>query len=146
MTKSVCGGVRSSTLDSLGMRYHKKWKHENFHEKCFSWNKTKSHFFRRSKFSGKITFSKKVALKKNHIFLKNVIGFFSRKNIVFMKIFSFSLFMISHPQAVQCWASNSSIYIFGHGLCVRHFFKNPKNPENPPNCTNWQGIFLDSAH
>ena len=115
------------------MTFFKKWK--------FS----KSHFFRKSQFSRKIDFFEKSDFLKIFIFLKNVIGFFFKKKIFFMKIFSFSLFMISHPQAVQCWASNSSTYTFGHGLCVRHFFKNPKNHENPKMCTDPDMKFLDSA-
>ena len=82
MTKSVCGGVRSSALDSLGMIYHKKRKKRKFSRKHFffmkkirwhvskKWKFSKSHFFRRSQFS-----------RKNHFFEKSY----------FLKIFIFFL-------------------------------------------------------
>ena len=88
MTKSVCGGVRSSTLDSLAMRCYKKRKHEIFHEKCFfSWKTQTDEIFQKKWKYSKVTFSKKWFFLENwllrkkwllkiFIFWKNVIGFF----------------------------------------------------------------------
>ena len=100
------------------------------------WKFSKSHFFRRSQFSNKNHFFEKSDFLKFFIFEKCHRLFFQEKKTFFVENFIFSLFMISHPQAIQCWASNSNTYTFGHGLYVRHFFKNPKNPEKSSNRTN----------
>ena len=100
----------------------------DFHPMTFFQKKlSKSHFFEKLFFSKIDFFEKSNFLKRFNISL----DFFSWKTF-FVEIFCFSLFMIYYPQAVQCWASNSSTYTFGHGLCVRHFLKNPTNPEKSP--------------
>ena len=89
MTKSVCGGVRRSTLDSLGMRYHKKIKNENFHEKHFFLEKKSDYIFQKHENFQKVTFFEKVILPRKLTSSKNVIGFFFKKKSFFVKIFIF---------------------------------------------------------
>ena len=103
----------------------------------------KSLFSKKSIFEKTSLFRKKWLFEKFHFVEKCHRIFFQEKKVFSWKFSFFSLFMISHPQDVQCWASNSSTYTFGHGLCVRHFFKNPKNTENPKIRTDHHRIFVD---
>ena len=84
-------------------------KSKNFKKSLFQ----KTHFF------WKPTSLKKVTFLKIFDFWKNTLDFFSRKKSFFDTIFMFPLFIISHPQLVQFWASNSSTSTFGCGLCAR---------------------------
>ena len=101
MTKSVCGGVRSSTLDSLGMSYHKKRKMKKIHENTFFlekksgdiFQKNERHFFRKSYFSIENWLLRKSDFLKIFVFLKNVIGLFFKKKNLFSWKFSFFLFL-----------------------------------------------------
>ena len=79
MTKSGCGGVRSSKLDSLGMRYNKTRKHKNFIEKSVLLKKSDNIFQKHWKFSKSHFFSKNTLLLKTDFFEKSD----------FLKIFDF---------------------------------------------------------
>ena len=123
-------------------------------KKVFYWKKNLMAFFKNRKFSKTSLFSKKLVFKKV-CFLKKVTfwknsnfflmssDFIFKKTKLFRRNFHFSLFIISHPQAVQFWASNSSTSTFGQSLCARHFFKNRKIMKNRQKCPQNIKSFLD---
>ena len=86
-----------------GMRYHKTWKMKIFTKNTFFLEKkvrwhlkknrkfSKSHFFRRSDLFSKIDFFEKSDFLKIFMFLKNIIGFFFKKNVFFVKIVMVSI-------------------------------------------------------
>ena len=132
---------KSPKLDSLGMRYNTKRKTKKNHEnktffiennifqksKIFKKTFWKRHFLKKTLFWKNEWLFEKVTFWKFSIFEKCHRIFLKKKSFFFSRDFSFSRFIISHPQAVQFWASNSSTSTFGHGLCARHFTKIRKN-------------------
>ena len=103
MTKSVCGGVRSSTLDSLGIRYHKKRKMKIFTKNTFFLEKKSDDIFQKMKIFKKSLFSKRWFFLENwllrksdflkfYVFWKMSSGFFFKKKTFFREnfhVFSF---------------------------------------------------------
>ena len=101
MTKSVCGGVRSSTLDSLGTRYHKKRKIKIFTKKRFFLEKKTDDIFQKNENFQKVTFFEEVNFRGKSLFRKKWLFeifhflkkchriFFKKKNVFFQKFFIF---------------------------------------------------------
>ena len=108
------------------------------------WKFLKSHFFRKSDFPENWLLRKKWLFENFHFFVEKCHRIFISRKEVFSWNFSiFSLFMISHPQAVQCWTSNSSTYTFGHGLCVRRFSKKSEKSRKSSSLRHSNGICID---
>ena len=159
MTKSVCGGVRNSTLDSLGMRYHKKRKNVNFHEKSSfflkknpmtffkkKWKFSISHFFRKSFFSRNLTSSKKLTFWKFSFFWKMSSDLFSRKNFFSWKFscFLFLWYLIPKLSNVELLTPTHTLLVT---VCMSGIFsKIRKIPKNPVLRTNRNGICLIFDH
>ena len=68
LTKSVCGGVRSSKLDILGMRYNKKRKMIFYRFFIFIEIKYPMTYFKNRKFSKSHFFQKRSQFSKKYVF------------------------------------------------------------------------------
>ena len=131
MTRSVCGGVRSSTLDSLGMKYHKK--NENmkiFTKTLFFLKKNPMTFFKNMFFPKIMIFLQKVTFfidfliekvtfwRKNHDFRKFLVfekchHIFFKKKTCFQCFLDF-FFTISRDQPLKVSMRNSCYITTGH--------------------------------
>ena len=127
MAKSGCGGVRSSKLDSLAMRYYNKKRRKNHRKQFFSW-KISDVFQKNLNFQIVMFFIffenqllwKKLLFEKFQFFEKNRRIFFQEKNVFSWKfsVFLFLWYLIPKLSNVELLTPPHTLLVTVYASCI----------------------------